>query len=53
MSVFKIDSTVTLECECRRVCTRHKKHLVFKLDTANAENYGSVQLPLNRTRLRK
>ena len=26
-----------------------KKHLFFKVDTENAENYGSVQLPLNRT----
>ena len=26
-----------------------KKHLFFKLDTENAENYGSVQLSLNRT----
>ena len=26
-----------------------KKHLFFKLDTENAENYGSVQLPMNRT----
>ena len=48
-SVFKIDCTVTLECECRRVYTRHEKHLFFKLDSENAENCGPVQLLLNRT----
>ena len=29
--------------------TKHEKKLFFKLDTENAENYGSVQLLLNRT----
>ena len=48
-SVFKIDYTVNLECECRTVYTRHQEHVFFKLDTENAENYGSVQLLLNRT----
>ena len=47
-SVFKIDYTVTLECKCRRVYTRHQEHVFFKLDTENAENYGSAQLLLNR-----
>ena len=27
-SVFKIDYTVTLECECRRVYTRHQEHVL-------------------------
>ena len=48
-SVFKIDYTVTLECECRTVYTRHQEHVFFKFDTENAENYGSVRLLLNRT----
>ena len=43
-SVFKIDYT-----ECRTVYTRHQEHVFFKLDTENAENYGPVQLLLNRT----
>ena len=28
--------------------TRHQEHVFFKLDTENAENYGSAQLLLNR-----
>ena len=35
--------------KCRRVYTRYEKHLFFKLDTENGENYGSFQLLLNRT----
>ena len=29
--------------------TRHQEHVLLKLDTENAENYGSAQLLLNRT----